>query len=179
MTSSWSNFLTALVSASLASDRFRKTASLLMIAVYADLLLTLPQDEPTPDSADSIIKALDHLVTAAESDDAKENTWTIHPLKTDQLVGVDAKIDLDAARILKIAFEQTDRGANAIDILEAMAFNLGLRPIGEPDSMVTYDPRLHEDPKGGLHPGDTVKVMRKGWTLNDSPIVRAKVFQTD
>src|SRR6266540_3149639 len=181
MRDSLPKLLHALVSSSLADQRrsqlFRKTASLFMIGIISDIMLTHAADKPMPGSAMSIIKALDDLETAANSEEAKSNTWIVHTLEKPKTGSADSKIDLNAARILKIAFEETERGANALEVLEATAFNLGLRQIGEPNSIVAYDPHVHEDITGGLHPGDSVKVLRKGWSLDNAPIIRAKVMQ--
>lgn len=174
------NLLRALVSASLMDERepeLRRTASLFFIGLISDVMMTHPDDKPVPPSAMNALQALAELETAAATDQAKRNTWTLLTLDRPESSKTDSKIDLNAARILKIAFEQTDCGANAVEILEAMAFNLGLRPIGETNSVSSYDPRLHEDTIGGLHPGDRIKIMRKGWSLNQSPIIRAKVIQ--
>ena len=173
-------FLQALVSASLAvpgqSQLFRTTASLLMVGIISDIMISHPPEKPLPPSAMNAFNALDELETAANSDQDKSSTWVLHNLQRPSAASTESKISLSAARILKIAFEQTERGANTLQVLEAAAFNFGLRPIDEPDLDVTYDPRVHEDTTGGLHPGDTVKVLRKGWSLDGTPVIRAKVI---
>jgi hypothetical protein len=86
-----------------------------------------------------------------------------------------AKVTDHGANSMAIAIDQVHRGEDPLLVLEATAFKLGMRSIGELGSSTTYDPLVHEDTVGGLLPGAQVRVIRCGWKLRERVVERAKV----
>ncbi len=94
-----------------------------------------------------------------------------------QTVG-EAAVSRHSLRQVAIAFENAQRGFTAEDVVTMLAKNLGLVPFEHAGTRVKYDPLRHEDIKGGLIPGDSVKVLKSGWTFHDGVAIRAKVQGT-
>lgn len=152
-----------------------RTASFFLLALIPDGLITTPPENPPPRIVYEALGALHNVTNAAISDGARQSTWVAHPLAQPPSDDNRTLIDLDAAKVLKIAFDHVQRGTDTLSLLESTAFNLGLRPFEEPGSRVRYDPLVHEDTVGGLLPQDEVEVTRKGWILGDKTVIRALV----
>jgi len=85
------------------------------------------------------------------------------------------KISPQGALQLALALRASQTDADAGDALWTAGFNLGLRETGKPGTTVEFDPRRHEDMKGGLLRGDTTQVVRCGWVFGEAVLVRAQV----
>ncbi len=85
------------------------------------------------------------------------------------------KVSHEGAELVALAIEKLHLGDDPLLVLEATAFNLGLRSFGEPGSRTSYDPMIHEDIVGGIKPGAEVQFTRKGWKRDNRVITRAKV----
>lgn len=174
------NFVHALCSAAIVENEkrveFRTTASLTLVRLIAGALILHPKDKPQPMYVNKALFALGDLERAADSESTKSHTWVLRTLAETvaQPTGA-ALIGARAARIVKITFDNADSSSNPVALLEAMAFNLGMTVLEEPGARVAYEPIRHEDTVGGLLPGDHVVVLRKGWSLGDAPVIRAKV----
>jgi hypothetical protein len=79
------------------------------------------------------------------------------------------------AELIAHSIEKAGGGASADALLEALALNLGMEPIGGRDDLINFDPSVHEDVEGGLLGGDPAKVRQRGWRLGNKVIRRAKV----
>lgn len=152
-----------------------RTASLFLSGVVPDALLAVPGDHPMPHIAYEALESLHDVTNAASSDTARHSTWVVHSLASSHPKDNSALIGLEAAKVLRIAFDHAARGTDILALLESTAFNLGMRPFGEPGSRVQYNPMVHEDTVGGILPEDEALLMRKGWTLLDKTVVKALV----
>lgn len=127
---------------------------------------------------DAILVELDRLsskiehVTSAHSD--LRDTCGIRYLGH-QRISQGAKISDEGADLIALAVEKVHRGDAPLLIVEATAFNLGLRPVGEVGATGIYDPFIHNDTQGGMLPGAAIRVTRKGWKLGERIVERAKV----
>lgn len=155
-----------------------RTASFFLLAFIPDGLITTSPEHPMPRIVYEAVGALHDVANAAISDDARQSMWVAHPLARPPKDDSRPLVDLEAAKVLKIAFDHIRRGTDTLSLLESTAFNLGLRPFDEPGSRVTYDPLVHEDTVGGLLPDDEVEVTRKGWVLGDKTVIKALVRTT-
>lgn len=155
-----------------------RTASVFLLALIPDGLITTLPENPLPRIVYEALRALHDIANAAVSEGARQSVWVAHPLAEPPKDGNRTLVDLDAAKVLKIAFDHVQRGTDTLSLLESTAFNLGLRPFEEPGSRVNYDPLVHEDTVGGLLPEDKVEVIRKGWILGDSIVIKALVRTT-
>ena len=77
------------------------------------------------------------------------------------------------------ALEETMVSGSNQESVAALAFNLGLRPIGVAGEETKFDPKRHEDTCGGLFRDDGVVVVKPGWGLSGEVIARAKVKGLD
>ena len=103
------------------------------------------------------------------------HTWVIGNLE--QRVQAQEKLHItrDGLWHLTSAFEKASSGFAAQDVLDTLAENLGLEPIGVVDKVVPYDPICHQDIEGGLLPGESAIVMDRGWQSGETVAIRAKV----
>jgi hypothetical protein len=116
------------------------------------------------------------LRLTATSRELRSVTWVSECL-VDEAPNTAAGVGLNSlgARLLAQALVSVSQGANAQLVLEALAKNIGLCPIGEADGTGAFDPKIHEDTVGGLLPGEPVKVLRRGWKLDRETVLRASV----
>ena len=135
-------------------------------------------DLPHGENADAILSELDRLcfsmenVTSVSSE--KRDTCGIRYLGH-QRTSHGSRIGDEGADLVALAVDKIHRGDNPLLVMEATAFNLGLRSFGAEGAVVVYDPIIHHDIRGGLMPGDSIKVVRKGWKLGERIVERAKV----
>lgn len=126
----------------------------------------------------SFLLALDHLTATLErqsdfiryGEDMCGVRYFAAPRQTNN-----AKISHEGAELVALAIEKLHLGDDPLLVLEATAFNLGLRSFGELGTKTSYDPLLHEDIVGGIKPGTEVQFTRKGWKRDHRVIARAKV----
>jgi hypothetical protein len=129
-------------------------------------------------NVDAILAELDRLsskiehVTSAHSE--MKDTCGIRYLGH-QRISQGTKITDEGADLIALAVDKVHRGDNPLLIVEATAFNLGLRPLGEEGALGVYDPIVHDDTRGGMLPGAAIRVTRKGWKLGERIVERAKV----
>lgn len=173
-------FVRALSSAAIVETEkgaeFRRTASLALVRLITGVLILHPHNKPQPICVHKALLALGDLEKAANSQTTKTSTWVLHTLAESIAKPTGATlIDARAARIVKVAFDNADSSSNPVAMLEAMAFNLGMTAFEEPGARVAYEPIRHEDTVGGLLPREQVIVIRKGWSIGDEPVIRAKV----
>jgi|GEM_PF-5315761 len=152
-----------------------RTASFFLLAFIPDGLIATPPEHPMARIVYEAVGALHDVANAATSDFARQAVWIAHPLAQPPKNDTRPLVDIEAAKVLKIAFDHMQRGTDTLSLLESTAFNLGLRPFDEPGSRVNYDPLVHEDTVGGLLPHDEVEVTRKGWVLGDKTVIKALV----
>lgn len=79
---------------------------------------------------------------------------------------------------IALGLRAADSGSDARDALWSTAFNLGLREIGNAGDLQSFDPLLHDDTKGGLLRGSSVRILRSGWSYHERALVRAEVAPT-
>jgi len=84
-------------------------------------------------------------------------------------------LTLEQANLIAAGIERLRENSGAVGVIEALALNLGLEQIGSPEDQVRFDPLIHEDTVGGILPGDRTSVIRPGWKLGESVILRATV----
>ena len=77
------------------------------------------------------------------------------------------------------ALEETMISGINQESVAALAFNLGLRPIGVAGQETKFDPKRHEDTCGGLFRDDGAVVVKPGWDLSGEVIARAKAKGLD
>lgn len=172
-------FIRALASAAITESQtrpeIRRTASLALIRLVSGALILHPPDKPQPSFVHKALLALEDLELAADSEKLRALTWVAHPLKQNAPQSHSSLVSPEAAKVLKVAFDNVDQDTAALPLLESIAFNLGMAQLGTAGERVQYDPLLHEDTIGGLLPGDQVEVIRKGWSLHGRPVVKARV----
>ena len=85
-------------------------------------------------------------------------------------------IDMEIANI-SIAYENLHKGYDKFQVFEVMVRNLGFKCI-KSDSVVKYNPLIHEDVVSGMLPGDDAKIVRTGYEYpNSNRIIRAHVIR--
>jgi hypothetical protein len=85
------------------------------------------------------------------------------------------KVSPQGALQVALALRAAETDATAADALWSAAFNLGIRELERAGEVCVFDPRLHEDSKGGLLRGDSGKVIKCGWQFGEQILVRALV----
>jgi hypothetical protein len=60
--------------------------------------------------------------------------------------------------------------------MDAVLFNVGVRPLGVSDADTTFDARKHEPVSPGILPGSPVKIVQPGWVLgaDDQVVILSK-----
>lgn len=81
----------------------------------------------------------------------------------------------EEARHILVAMSKVNHGLNPIQVLEALALNVGLEKVGSIGLRTEYDPKIHLDTEGGLLPGDMVNVINHGWKHGQDVLWRAEV----
>jgi hypothetical protein len=105
-----------------------------------------------------------------------EGYWGVFPLDASRSDNTGVYISPEAARLLVESLEKLeDSRYQATNVVEALASNLGLSKIDEPNAVVTYDPKVHQDVAGGLVRQQTAVVVRSGWRYNEILLLKTKV----
>ena len=155
----------------------RKIMASIMAKIAADIIL-YSESEPSEASDETlnlIAEYTDKLKAASIDCNAEQSPWVLeNTAKASKITGSGTHISTEGARIFAVAFEQAEQGLDVMDILAAASENLGMIEFPLED-VATYDPTIHEDNEGGIIPGDTVKIIRKGWMLGGKTIVRSLV----
>lgn len=154
----------------------RRLASARLARLMADILL-LPKPTAESDRLVATIRGITRelrvMTTAME---VQKATWVVEPLADE--VPTDAAsiaITLNGALQIANALSNARRGLSAPALLEALAKNLGLTPIGTAGERVAYNPREHEDTVGGLLPGRPAEVLQPGWRCGAEVVLRSTV----
>ncbi len=135
-------------------------------------------DQPAEGPADQALKVLD-LVSSSLSElvpcgTIDKDACAIHYHGQIRVDTAD-RLTADGAKVMALAIGRVREGSNPLLAMEATAFNLGMRPLGDEDKTVIFDPKIHHDTQGGALPGDQVRLSRKGWMLGTQVIERAEV----
>ena len=85
------------------------------------------------------------------------------------------RLSQEAAELIALTLVKIQNGDDPRLSLEATAFNLGMKRIAEPGSIVEFIPKCHEDMVGGTSPGINAIVVAGGWKYEGNLIERAKV----
>lgn len=85
------------------------------------------------------------------------------------------KISTQGALQIALGLRSAETDVSARDALWSSAFNLGIREIGQVGEIESFEPRQHEDIKGGLLPGDKAQIIHCGWGFGESVLLRAQV----
>jgi hypothetical protein len=133
----------------------------------------------TPISNDVLAAIQKHtrqLCNLTQSQDLKSRTWVLENLSEGEKIA-EGKVLVasQGIRYFARAFQESNQGFSANEILTVLAKNFGFTPIGKKGEPVIYSPSQHEDVVSGLIPGKTVLIEEPGWIANQEVIVRAKV----
>lgn len=140
----------------------------------ASAMLSVPQNDRTHVALTELDRLSEELQSTVPAGIVDQDSCGIR-YHVRQRVSQGAKISDDGADLVALAVDKVHRGDNPLLVMEATAFNLGLRPFGDEGAVVMYDPIIHHDIRGGLMPGASIKVVRKGWKLGERIVERAKV----
>ena len=108
---------------------------------------------------------------------SRPELWIACPsgLISEALDSGEGKVSSQGALEVALALRAAQTGADAGDALWTFAFNVNIREMGTPGDSLSFDPRLHEDVKGGLLRGDVARVLRCGWEYGGRVLVRTQV----
>lgn len=108
--------------------------------------------------------------------------WGLFPLGDEFSRGSGGpQISPEGARLLVESLEifEDDR-YKPVEVITALAMNLGLTQINEPGNLVHFDPKQHADAVGGLLRDHPAVVLRAGWRYKDALLLKSRVKpQTD
>ena len=154
----------------------RRTGCAQLARLIADILL-LPSSGP---NSEDVLRQLGQLSRAlhatAPTEELRSSTWVLENLAEGEILhGQGVGVNLYGARHLIQTLRQVARGVPTATALEALAQNVGLKPIGEAEGAALYDPILHEDQVGGLLPGAPVVYTQRGWRFEGEVLLRAPV----
>ena len=79
------------------------------------------------------------------------------------------------AGLIASTLEKAAAGMSGQALVEALASNVGMTPIGSAGEQIVFNPEQHEDTSGGLLPNDVAVIKASGWSLGDRVIRRAAV----
>ena len=141
-------------------------------------LAAAAMEQPPHPSINALLTELDGIsVLLAQNDlpgTCNDNRTTLR-FGGCQRENTGAGVTSDGAQLIALTLDQFERGENPVLALQATAFNLGMRGLAKVDSVLPFDPRLHEDISGGALSGDKISIISCGWTLEERLISRAKV----
>ncbi|MGH7840436.1 MAG: hypothetical protein ACREQT_02825 [Candidatus Binataceae bacterium] len=125
---------------------------------------------------DELLRVGTNILLSSQGGD-KRDFWLVSTTRTitDQLLSRKGSVSPQGALEIALALRAAQMESNAFDALWSAAFNLGIREVGKPDVVEPFDPMLHEDIKGGLLRGDDARVIRCGWRLADTVLLREQV----
>ena len=152
------------------------------LAAVATQLLMLKKRKPEADQIlEGIFQTMGDVLTAPEG--SKKGFWVFCQAEQVKLeaepTNQNAVISKRSAEFVVDALEESLVADSNQETLAALAFNLGLRPIGVAGEDIAFDPKCHEDTHGGLFRNDRAVVVKPGWDLSGSVIARAKVKGCD
>lgn len=118
---------------------------------------------------------------AGPDDQGREPLWVVRAAgdKARPLTAPPPSLSVEQAKLLGAAVERLRENSEAVGVVEALAANLGLEPVGASDNEVRFDPLVHEDTMGGILPGDRAVIRRPGWKLGNHIILRATVDKAE
>jgi hypothetical protein len=124
----------------------------------------------------AIQKHTRQLCNLTQSQDLKSRTWVLENLSEGEKI-TEGKVLVasQGIRYFARAFQESNQGFSAKEILTVLAKNFGFTAIGKKGETVVYSPSLHEDVLSGLIPGKTVLIEEPGWIADEEVIIRAKV----
>ena len=152
------------------------------VTVFAGCLLTIMtakeragRGEVKGIAHDAAMRLMHSSLAAAERP-ANDGIWICGPvagLGTGLSEG--GYVSRPGAFRVALALRARDDGADPVATLDAVAANLGILPIGIIGELVKFEPKIHEDSRGGLFSGDSARVSKCGWQWRDEVLLRAAV----
>jgi hypothetical protein len=174
-------FESVLQSLPLCAADSREQISAALVAVATQLLLQKKRKPEADQILEGICQSMGDLLAAPAG--AKTGFWVFcraEKVKAEaEPTNQNDIISKGAAEFVVDALEEAAVSGSNQETLAALAFNLGLRPIGVPGEEITFDAKRHEDTHGGLFRHDRAIVLKPGWDLSGSVISRAKVKGRD
>ncbi len=158
-----------------ANDNVRELLTAGLARIGTGILLAEKRGSQSQGVVEVIVK-LGRQLEATSTKQQRESTWALVNLgvETESPQG-HLHVTEDGARRIAVAFEKAAEGFGAPEVLTMLARNLGMTSVGKKGDVVRFDPLVHEDVKGGMHPGDSVVIHEPGWACGETVVVRAKV----
>ena len=163
------------------SEDDRENVSAALAAVASAILLHKKRNAAAERILTGFNSAFADLIGSSE--EAKKGFWVLcqaeQVQRAAETTSANHSITKRGAEFVVDALDETAVSGSHHETLAALAFNLGLRPVGVAGEEISFDPKRHEDTCGGLFRDDGAVVVKPGWDLSGEVITRAKVKGLD
>jgi hypothetical protein len=150
------------------------------VSLFAGHMLTtwrlVANDEAVAATEEKLLGFAASLLLGAQANE-RNDLWVACTSGTiaDKVLAERGKVSPQGALQVALALRSAETDASPADALWSAAFNLGLRDVEKAGAICVFDPRLHEDTRGGLLRGDSARVTKCGWQFTGQILVRAQV----
>jgi len=160
-------------------QKLREQLSSALAQLIAYLLKRRKRNSQENEVLSTISKFASSWLLAMKQTGDSQMFWIVAPAT--ELVGSlteSERVSTYGAGLIANSIDKARRGASIESLLDALALNVGMEPIGVLHDRVQFDATIHEDTVGGILKGDVVEIVEQGWRLGGTLIRRAKVKGT-